>query len=124
MPITKSYLNKKVVSSLKRMASARAINPNQTKPKLVDAILKHESKQKKLSKKDAPVKGIYATKKDYYPGSGKWIIAYKFNKVGSSTSIAIAGKQKYDQFMKSFESRNFKKVPFSNVVLLIRSKHK
>ena len=63
MPINKTYLNKKVVSSLKRMAAARGINPMQTKPKLIDAILKHEGKQKKLSKRDAPSMGIYATKK-------------------------------------------------------------
>ena len=114
MPITKSYLNKKVVSSLKRMAAARAINPNQTKVKLVDAIFKHEAKQKKLSKRDGPVKGFYATKKPI--GSDKWIIAYKFNRPGS-TSFSIAGKQKYDRAMKAFKDRDFKKVPFSNVVL-------
>lgn len=114
MPITKTYLNKKVVSSLKRMAAARAINPDQTKSKLVDAILKHEAKQKKLSKKDAPSKGIYATKKDVF--SGKWIIAYKFNRPGP-TSFSVAGKQKYDRAIKAFKDRNFKKVPWGNVTL-------
>mgnify|MGYP003109709462 CR=1 FL=1 len=114
MPITKSYLNKKVVSSLKRMAASRAINPMQTKPKLVEAILKHEGKQKKLSKKDEPAKGIYATKKDLH--SKKWIIAHKFNN-SPFTSFSIGGKQKYDRAIKAFKDRNFKKVPFSNVVL-------
>ena len=117
MPITKTYLNKKVVSSLKRMAAARGINPKQTKPKLVDAILKHEAKQKKLSKRDAPSKGIYATKKDYDGHFFKWIIAYRFNKPGSKTTITHAGKTKYERFIKGFKDRNFKKVPFSNVVL-------
>lgn len=114
MPINKTYLNKKVVSSLKRMAAARGINPMQTKPKLIDAILKHEGKQKKLSKRDAPAKGIYAVKKDTL--SGKWIILYKFNGPGRLT-ITIGGKQKYDRAMKAFKDRNFKKVPFSNVTL-------
>ena len=118
MPITKSYLNKKVVSSLKRMASSRGINPKQTKPKLVDAILKHEAKQKKLSKRDAPSKGIYATKKSYHAQHFyMYIIAYKFNKPGSKTTLTVAAERKYKQFIKSFQDRNFKKVPFANVVL-------
>lgn len=114
MPITKTYLNKKVVSSLKRMAAARAINPDQTKSKLVDAILKHEAKQKKLSKRDAPSMGIYATKKYI---TGQWIVVYRMNKTHSKTNFTLAKKQQYDRIMKAFKDRNMKKVLWSNVVL-------
>ena len=113
MPITKSYLNSKPVAKVRGLAMTRGINPmKKTKAQLIDLILKHEAKKNKTSA--APVKGIYATKKDLH--TQKWIIAYKFLRPGP-TSFSIAGKQKYDRAMKAFKDRNFKKVPWGNVTL-------
>ena len=79
------------------------------------ATAKKPSKSK-TTMKDGPVKGVYATKKDAQ--SGKYIIAYKFLRhTNKKTSVTIGGVQKYKRSIQAFKDRNFKKVPFSNLVL-------